>query len=153
MTDACENITFPHLLLRMVTSNHSGLWQSCSCRYCHSRQQEQKKKHSMRMHIAHLETVCVSVSVTSSRCWSRGSPNEQNWTGLQLSPPDVTSRERSPGLMSGGGRRREYPNLPFPGEVPKSDVQCPRGYPTMWPIPWYIWCSPPKQTTNASARN
>ena len=41
--------------------------------------------------------------------------NEQVWTGLQWSPPDVTWEGRSLGLMWGG-------------------------HPTMWPITWCIWC-------------
>ena len=44
------------------------------------------------MHTAHLETVCISVSVASTRCHSWGFPNEQVWTGLQWSLPDFTSR-------------------------------------------------------------
>ena len=66
------------------------------------------RKHSSRMRFTHLETLPASVSVASTRCCSRGSPNEQIWTGLQWSPPNVTSTACQvwcPGV----------PNWPFPG--------------------------------------
>ena len=45
------------------------------------------------------------------------------------SPLDVTSGGTSPGLMSGGGWKLGL------------QIWCPeRGCPTMWPIPWCIWC-------------
>ena len=54
------------------------------------------------------------------------SSNELVWTGLQSSPPDVTSRWVGP------------------------QVWCPGGTPTMWPIPWCMWCYlPPPQQTDA----
>ena len=70
------------------------------------------KKHSGRMCTARLETVCTSVSVATTRCHSQGTPNDQVWTGLQWSPPDVNSRGVS-GLMFGEGG---YPTWSFPGD-------------------------------------
>ena len=58
---------------------------------------------------------------------------EQVWTGLQWSPPDVI--RGSPGLMSGEGYRT------WPGGR--------SGYPTVWPIPWCIWCYPSLWTVDA----
>ena len=45
------------------------------------------------MRTAHLEVVCVSVSVATSKCWSPvwGNLPQQVWTGLQSSQLDVTS--------------------------------------------------------------
>ena len=60
------------------------------------------------------------------------SPNEQVWTGLRWSPPDVTSGgAKSWGLMSRGGEQGVSRRVWCPGW---------RGCPAMWPIPWCIWC-------------
>ena len=78
----------------------------------------------------------VPVSVATTICHGGGglfrSPNEQVWTGLRWSPPDVTSRgAKSWGLMTRGGGQGVSPQVWCPGW---------RGYPTMWPISWCIWC-------------
>ena len=41
-------------------------------------------------------TVCASVKWPPPDVWQRGTPNEQAWTGLQWSPPYVTSRGVGP---------------------------------------------------------
>ena len=72
----------------------------------------------------HLETVHASVSVATTRCHSYRSQNEQFWKDLQWSPLDIING----------------------GDLSKSDIQgvpyltFPGGYPTIWPIPWCIWC-------------
>ena len=89
------------------------------------------RKHYCRMHTARLEAVHASVSLATTKCHSgRG---YRTWTVLQWLPPDVIRKGGTPGLMSGG-----YPTWPIQG-VPY--LICPKGgYPTMWPIPWCIWC-------------
>ena len=86
------------------------------------------RKNSSRMPTTHLETICAPVKVATTKYHSQGreSPNEQVWTGLQWSLPDVTSRG-SPGMMSRG---RWVLHLTFPGGA----------YRTIQPIPWCIWC-------------
>ena len=62
---------------------------------CHTR------KYSNRMRTTNLETMHALVSVvTRGRC---GSLNEQVWTGLQWSPPDVTKGSRSQVWCTGVG--------------------------------------------------
>ena len=79
--------------------------------------QNDTRKHSSRMRTSHLETICASVSIATTRCHSQGRSSKV-WTGLQWPPPDVTSRG-SPHLMSRGR------------------------YPTMWQYPLIHLISPP----------
>ena len=113
------------------------------------RNKSSTRQHSSRIHTAHLQTIPASVSVATTRCcsqrWGR-STNEQVWTGLQWSPPDVTNRGRgrSPGLMSGVGRgglwRGRSPGL-MSGEEGTYHVTYHVTYVTS-PTPWtdrHLW--------------
>ena len=78
------------------------------------------RQHSSRMRTARLPTVCV---ITCRYGRGEGS---QVWRPGQV-------RSWSPGLIS-RGRRGRSPGLMSRGE----------GHPTMWPIPWCIWCTYPQ---------
>ena len=87
--------------------------------------------------------MCFSFSGHHQMSLPWGIPNEQVWTGLQWSPPDVTCRGGSqneqvwaglhwwPPEVTNGGRG---PQVWCPG-VPYLTFSWEGWYPTMWPIP------------------
>ena len=109
------------------------------------------------MHTAHLNTVCASVSVATTRCHSHG--------GSQMNKfEQVSSDHHQMSLAEGGPKMNKFEQVStddhqrslMGGGVPRSDVW---GYPT-WPFlgrggtlpcdlsPWCIWCylALPQQT-------
>ena len=90
---------------------------------------QQTRMHSRRMLTARLETVHVSVSVATISCFG-----ERVGVGPEMNKFEQVSND--------------HHQMPLAAEGEWSPDLMPRSYPTIWPIPWCIWCylSPRGQT-------